>query len=394
MVMTQPVEHALDFYQFDTLLTPKEREVRDRVREFVNREVIPIITPYWERGDFPFEIIPRMAELNICGGTINGYGCPGMSAVAAGLVGMELSRGDGSISTFYGVTSGLAMTSIYLCGSDEQKEEWLPALARLEKIGAFALTEPYIGSDASHIQTTARLEGDTYVLNGAKRWIGNATFADVTIVWAQDDQTGQVSGFLVEKGTPGFNTTKMTGKLSLRALENADIKLENCAIPAKNKLAKARTFRDTAAVLKATRYGVAWGALGHAVAAYEIALQYAQERQQFGRPIAGFQMIQEKLVRMLSEVVQMQLLTWRLSVLADQGVMTDGQAALAKVNNAAKARQIVALGREILGGNGILLENQLARHFADMEAVYTYEGTNEINSLVVGREITGLQAFA
>lgn len=394
MVMIQPVEHALDFYQFDSLLTPKEREVRDRVREFVNREVIPIITPYWERGEFPFEIIPKMAALNICGGTIDGYGCPGMSAVAAGLVGMELSRGDGSISTFYGVTSGLAMTSIYLCGSDEQKEEWLPALARLEKIGAFALTEPYIGSDASHIQTTARLEGDTYILNGAKRWIGNATFADVTIVWAQDDQTGQVSGFLVEKGTPGFNATKMTGKLSLRALENADIKLENCAIPAKNKLAKARTFRDTAAVLKATRYGVAWGALGHAMAAYDIALQYALERQQFGRPIAGFQMIQEKLVKMLSEIVQMQLLTWRLSVLADQGTMTDGQAALAKVNNAAKARQVVALGREILGGNGILLENQIARHFADMEAVYTYEGTNEINTLVVGREITGLQAFA
>ncbi|MBA3945024.1 MAG: acyl-CoA dehydrogenase family protein [Herpetosiphonaceae bacterium] len=389
----QAVDHALDFYQFDALLTPEELEVRDRVRAFVDSEVVPIINPYWERAEFPFEIIPKLAALNICGGPIKGYGCPGMSSVAAGLIGAELSRGDGSICTFFGVTSGLAMSSIYYCGSEEQREQWLPAMARMEKIGAFGLTEPQVGSDASHIQTTARLEGDTYVLNGAKRWIGNATFADVTIIWAQDAETGQIGGFLVEKDTAGFTATKMEGKLAKRALLNADIKLENCVIPASNKLPKARSFRDTANVLKNTRYGVAWEGVGHAQAAYEIALRYSQERQQFGKKIAGYQMIQEKLVKMLAEIVAMQLTTWRLSVLRDEGTMTEGQASLAKMNNAAKARQVVALGREILGGNGILLEYHLARHYADMEAVYTYEGTNEINTLVVGREITGVPAF-
>ncbi len=389
----QAVDHALDFYQFDALLTPAEREIRDRVRAFVDAEVTPIINPYWERAEFPFELIPKLAALNVCGGTIQGYGCPGMSSVAAGLVGAELARGDGSVDTFFGVTSGLAMGSIYYCGSEEQKQQWLPALAKMEKIGAFGLTEPYIGSDASHIQTTARYEGDTYVLNGAKRWIGNATFADVTIIWAQDDQTGQVSGFLVEKDTPGFTATKMEGKIAKRALYNADIVLKDCVVPASSKLAKARSFRDTAVVLRNTRYGVAWEAVGHAQAAYEIALRYAKERQQFGKPIAGYQLIQKKLVEMLAEIVAMQLTTWRLSVLRDEGTMTEGQASLAKVNNAAKARQIVAQAREILGGNGILLENHIARHFADMEAVYTYEGSNEINTLVVGREITGVQAF-
>ncbi len=389
----QAVDHALDFYQFDALLTPEELEIRDRVRAFADTEVVPIINPYWERAEFPFEIIPKLAALNICGGPIKGYGCPGMSSVAAGLIGAELSRGDGSICTFFGVTSGLAMSSIYYCGSEEQREQWLPAMARMEKIGAFGLTEPHVGSDASHIQTTARLEGDTYVLNGAKRWIGNATFADVTIIWAQDAETGQIGGFLVEKDTPGFTATKMEGKLAKRALLNADIKLENCVIPATNKLPKARSFRDTANVLKNTRYGVAWEGVGHAQAAYEIALRYSQQRQQFGKPIAGYQMIQEKLVKMLAEIVAMQLTTWRLSVLRDEGTMTEGQASLAKMNNAAKARQVVAMGREILGGNGILLEYHLARHYADMEAVYTYEGTNEINTLVVGREITGVPAF-
>ncbi|MBA3468297.1 MAG: acyl-CoA dehydrogenase family protein [Herpetosiphonaceae bacterium] len=385
---------ALDFYQFDLLLTAEERELRDRVREFMQREVKPIINAYWERAEFPFELIPKLAGLGICGGTIAGYGCPGLSSVATGLIAAEMARVDGSICTFFGVTSGLAMSSIYYCGSEEQKQRWLPPLARMEKIGAFALTEPDIGSDASHIQTTARREGDSYVLNGAKRWIGNASFADVVIVWARDEETRQVSGFLVEKGTPGFDATVIEGKIAKRALLNADIVLNECRIPVANKLAKANSFRDTAVVLANTRFGVAWEGVGHAEAAYEIALRYSQERQQFGKPIGSFQLIQEKLVKMLAEIVAMQLTTWRLSVLRDQGLMTDGQSSLAKMNNAAKARQIVALAREILGGNGILLENHIARHFADVEAVYTYEGSNEINTLVVGREITGLAAFA
>jgi glutaryl-CoA dehydrogenase len=390
---TPVVDHALDFYDLDELLTDDERAVRDRVRAFVDEEVTPVINPYWEKAEFPFELVPKLAALHICGGTIQGYGCPGMSSVAAGLAGMELARGDGSLNTFFGVTSGLAMTSIYLCGSEEQKSFWLPPLARMEKIGAFGLTEPAIGSDASHLETRARRIGDMYVLDGAKRWIGNATFADVVVIWARDEETGQVGGFLVEQGTPGFTATKMEGKLAKRAIINADITLEDCAIPESNRLPLARSFRDTAAVLRATRYGVAWEAVGHARAAYEIALSYAKQRVQFGRPIAGFQLIQAKLVKMLAELTSMQLLSWRLSQLHQSNRLTDGQAALAKQSNAAKAREVVALGREILGGNGILLENHIARHFADVEAVYTYEGSNEINTLVVGREITGIAAF-
>lgn len=393
MIEQIATDPALDFYQFDLLLTDEEREIRDRVREFMEREVKPIINDYWERAEFPFELIPKLAELNVCGGTIKGYGCPGMSSVASGLVASEMARVDGSICTFLGVTSGLAMSSIYYCGSEEQKEYWLPQLARMEKIGAFALTEPNIGSDASHLQTTARRDGDSYVLNGAKRWIGNATFADVIIVWARDEETNGVCGYLVEKGTPGFEATLIEGKIAKRALWNADVILNECRIPAANKLAKTKSFRDTATVLANTRYGVAWEGVGHAEAAYEMALRYSQERRQFGKPIGANQLIQEKLVKMLAEVVAMQLTTWRLSVLRDQGLMTDGQASLAKMNNAAKARQIVAVAREIFGGNGILLENHIARHFADVEAVYTYEGSNEVNMLVVGREITGFAAF-
>ncbi len=390
---TPALDPALDFYEFDALLSPEERDVRDRVRAFVEADVKPIINGYWERAEFPFELIPKLAALNICGGPIKGYGAPGLSSVATGLAALEMARGDASVCTFFGVTSGLAMSSIYYCGSEEQKQRWLPGLARMDLIGAFGLTEPEIGSDASHLLTTVQRVGDSYVLNGAKRWIGNATFADLTIIWARDEETGQVGGYVVEKDTPGFTATAIEGKIAKRAVINADIRLEDCAVPAANRLPLARSFRDTANVLKNTRYGVAWEAIGHAQAAYEIALAYSKTRQQFGKPIAGYQMIQEKLVKMLAEIVAMQLTTWRLSNLRDQGRMTEGQASLAKANNAAKARQIVALGREILGGNGILLENHLARHFVDMEAVYTYEGTNEINTLVVGREITGVAAF-
>jgi glutaryl-CoA dehydrogenase len=268
-------------------------------------------------------------------------------------------------------------------------------MARLEKIGAFGLTEPGVGSDASHIQTTAKRVGDRYVLNGAKRWIGNATFADVVVIWAQDEETGRVGGFLVERGAPGFAARVIGGKIAKRPLQNAEITLTNCEVPEANRLPLARSFRDTAAVLKATRFGVAWEGVGHATAAFEIAREYALKREQFGRPIASFQLVQQKLVAMLGELTAIQLIAWRLSKLLDERPedVTDGMASLAKQQCAGRARQVVAWGRELLGGNGILLENHMARHFADMEAVYTYEGTNEVNTLVVGREITGIAAF-
>ncbi|MBO9318843.1 MAG: acyl-CoA dehydrogenase family protein [Chloroflexus sp.] len=393
--MTIASERGIDLFRFDELLTPRERALRDKVRAFCNEHVIPIINDYWERAEFPFELIPRIAELGIVGGTIKGYGCPGFSSVEVGIIAAELARGDGSVGTFVGVTSGLAMGAIAACGSEEQKQRWLPAMARLEKIGAFALTEPHVGSDAAHIRTTARRVSGGYLLNGAKRWIGNATFADVIVVWAQDEETGRVGGFLVEKGTPGYQATKIEGKIAKRSVINADITLENVFVPEENRLPFARSFRDTANILKNTRYGVAWEAVGHAQAAYELALEYTLQREQFGRPIAGFQLVQQKLVHMLGDLTAIQLMAWRLSKLRDEDEtqVTEGMASLAKQYCAAKARQIVALGREVLGGNGILLDRHIARHFADIEAVYTYEGTNEINTLVVGREITGIAAF-
>jgi glutaryl-CoA dehydrogenase len=389
------VAQELDFYHLDGLLTPEERAVRERVRAFCDEAVTPIINDYWERAEFPFELVPGLAALGVAGGTIKGYGCPGLSHVAVGVASMELSRGDGSVETFIGVTSGLAMQSIYLCGSEEQKERWLPQMARLERIGAFALTEPEVGSDAAHIRTTARRVGDRYLLNGEKKWIGNAGFADVVVVWAQDEATGKLGGFLVEKGAPGFEARVIGGKIAKRPLQNYQITLRDVEVPEANRLPGARSFRDTAAILKATRFGVAWEGVGHALAAFELARAYTVAREQFGRPIASFQLVQQKLVHMLGELTAAQLIAWRLSKLLDEAPeqVTEGMASLAKQQCAARARQVVALGRELLGGNGILLEHHMARHFADMEAVYTYEGTNEVNTLVVGREITGIAAF-
>lgn len=382
-----------DFYLMDELLSAEERSIRDKVRAFSDQEVIPIINDYWERAEFPFELIAKLAALNIAGGSISGYGCPGMSAVASGLIALELARGDASICTFFGVHSGLAMSSIAMLGSEEQKQRWLPSMARMEKIGAFGLTEPNHGSDAVALETRAHRAGDEYILNGAKRWIGNASFADVTIIWARDDE-GKVGGFLVEKGTPGFEAKVIKGKVAKRAVWQADITLTDVHVPAENRLAYSRSFKDTSSVLTATRSGVAWEAVGHAVAAYEIALQYARERVQFGRPLTNFQIIQNKLASMLANVTSMQLLCLRLGQLQQQGRMTDAMASLAKMNNARLAREVVAEAREMLGGNGILLDYHIARHHADIEAVFTYEGTDTIQSLIVGRDITGVSAFA
>ncbi len=382
-----------DFYLMDELLTAEERSIRDKVRTFCDKEVIPIINDYWERAEFPFELVPRLATLNIAGGSIKGYGCPGMSAVASGLIALELARGDASICTFFGVHSGLAMSSIAMLGSEEQKQHWLPLMARMEKIGAFGLTEPNHGSDAVALETRAQWVDNEYIINGAKRWIGNASFADVTIIWARDDD-GNVGGFLVEKGTPGFEPRVMTGKVAKRAVWQADITLSDVHVPVENRLALSHSFKDTSSVLTATRSGVAWEAVGHAVAAYEIAAAYARKRIQFGKPLASFQIIQNKLASMLANVTSMQLLCLRLGQLQGEGKMTAAMASLAKMNNARLAREVVADAREMLGGNGILLDYHIARHHADIEAVFTYEGTDTIQSLIVGREITGVQAFS
>jgi glutaryl-CoA dehydrogenase len=381
-----------DYYLIDELLTDEEREYRDRVRAFADQEVIPIINDYWDKAQFPFELIPKIAELNIAGTTIQDYDCPGMSHVAAGLIAVEMARGDGSLNTFFGVHSGLAMGTIEICGSEEQREKWLPPMARMEKIGAFGLTEAAHGSDSVQLETSVRREGDEYVINGEKRWIGNATFADVTIIWARDEE-GNVGGYLVEKGTPGFSTELITGKMGKRAVWQPDISLEDVRIPLENKLAGANTFKDTNKVLTATRAMVAWEAIGHAVASYEAALTYAKERVQFGKPIASFQIIQNKLANMLAEITTMQLLCFRLSQLQEAGKMTGAMASLAKMNNAKKAKQVCAEARDIMGGNGVLLEYHVARHLSDMEIVYTYEGTDTMQSLIVGREITGIGAF-
>ncbi|CCG02673.1 acyl-CoA dehydrogenase family protein [Blastococcus saxobsidens] len=382
-----------DFYAFEDLLEPEEIAIRDRVRAFGEQEVLPRINDYWERADFPFELVPRLAEIGVVGGIIEGYGCPGMSNVAAGLVAAELARADGSIGTFNGVHSFLAMQSIALLGDEEQRERWLPEMARLEKIGAFGLTEPRHGSDAVGLETSARRDGDAYVLNGQKKWIGNGSIADYVIVWARGED-GAVSGYVVEKGTPGYEATVMTGKTALRAVWQAEITLTDVRVPAENKLANCHSFKDVSQVLDRTRYTVAWRALGLATASYELALAHALQREQFGQPIAGFQLVQDKLARMLAEITSMQLMCWRLSKLADAGKMTAAMASLAKMNHAAKARAIVADARDILGGDGILIDHHVARHHADMEAVFTFEGTDSVQALIVGRAITGLSAIS
>ena len=382
-----------DYFFLDDLLTEEERDVRDRVRFFCDKYVIPIITDYWEREEFPFELLPKIAALNIAGTTIEGYGCPKMSATAAGLVSRELARGDGGLTTFFAVHSGVAMTSIATLGSEEQKERWLPPMARMEKIGAFGLTEPQHGSDAGLLETTARREGNEYVIDGEKRWIGNASFADVTVIWAREEND-KLAAFLVEKGIPGLKATVITGKASQRTVLNTDLKLDGVRVPAENRLANSRGFGDAVQVLTPTRHNVAWEAVGHAVAAYEVALTYAKERVQFGKPIASFQLIQGKLAKMLADITAMQTLCFRLSQLRAERRMTIAMASLAKMHNAKRAYQVVADARDILGGNGVLLEYHVARHLADMQAVYTYDGTDSVLALIVGRDITGYQAFS
>lgn len=386
---------GFDYYKMDNFLPDTHKELRQQIRRWVNEVVLPNINPYWERAEFPYDIAMRIKELPIIGGLIRGYESAGLDPMAMGIVGYELARGDGSIGTFYGVHSGLAMGSIGLLGSNDQRERWLPAMARLEKIGAFGLTEPERGSAAVDIQTTFRRDGGEYVLNGAKRWIGNATISGILIIWARDEATGEFGGFVIEdpQEVEGLTMTNIQGKIGKRAILNADIVLENVRVPADNRLEKVKTFKDIGKVLVMGRTGVAWEAAGIASAAFEYALEYAKNREQFGKPIASFQLIQQKLVEMATEVTLMQLQCFQMSNLMIAGTLTDGIAAMAKYNCARKARQVCLLARETMGGNGLLVENHVARLLTDAEVVYTYEGTNDINLLIVGRDLTGISAF-
>ncbi|HWM96372.1 MAG TPA: acyl-CoA dehydrogenase family protein [Streptosporangiaceae bacterium] len=382
-----------DFYHLEQLLDDAGRDALQRTREFMTKEVGPVINRYWTREEFPHELIPGFARLGIAGVAYTGYGCPGGGPLLDGMIAMELARTDPSFSTFSGVHSGLAMGSIYLCGSEEQKQRWLPPMARLEKIGAFALTEPEHGSDSVALETTARRDGGGWVLNGRKRWIGNAVWCDVIVVYARDTGDGQVKAFVVEKDNPGYAASKITGKVALRMVQNADITLTGCRVSDDARLANCNSFADVAQVLKGTRNVVSWASAGHGVAAYDIALNYAQRRTQFGRPIAKNQLIQAMLVEMLGEVTAMQLYCIRLGRLIDDGKMTDTMASLAKYFCTVKARHVCRMARDILGGNGILLDFHVIRHMCDMEALLTYEGTAEIQTLLVGRDITGQSAF-
>ena len=383
-----------DFLAFELLLEDRDRELVSDVRAFMTREVEPVINGYWTRAAFPHDLVPGIAELGIAGLAYDGPGCPARGALVDGMVAMELARVDPSIGTFMGVHGGLAMGSIMLCGSDEQRERWLPAMARMELIGAFGLTEPDVGSAISAgLATTARRDGDGWVINGEKKWIGNAAFADLVVIWARDEADRQVKGFVVEKDTDGMAFDKQEDKIALRVVQNAEIHLHDVRVPEDNRLQGANSFRDTSNVLRVTRMGVAWQATGCARGAFEHALRYTKQRQQFGRPIASFQMVQDLLVKMLSNVTSSTAMNVRASQLQDAGLLKDEHASLCKAHATVRMREAVGWAREVLGGNGILLEHHVGRFVADAEAIYSYEGTREMNTLIVGRALTGHSAF-
>jgi glutaryl-CoA dehydrogenase len=393
-----PYEHlgealATDYFFVREQFTDEQWERFLATRRFVDQEVLPAINGYWEAAELPWPLMRRLAELELLGEDIEGHGCPGMSPLSRGLVNMELHRGDGSLGTFLGVQSGLAMKAIDLLGSEEQKARWLPEMARLDSVGAFALTEPDHGSDSVALETSARPDGDGWVLDGAKRWIGNGSIADVVVVWARSTEDDQVKGFLVEKGTPGFDAVTMEGKGASRAIWQAELRLDGVRVAEESRLPGAESFKATGRVLVTTRVTCAWAALGHAVAAYDIALTYAKQRKQFGKPLCAFQSVQDRLVKMLAEVTGIQLYCMQLARLEEAGRLSDTIAGLAKLNNTRKARMVIAEARDLLGGNGILLENHVIRHMGDIEVIHTYEGTETMQTLIVGRDITGVGAF-
>jgi glutaryl-CoA dehydrogenase len=387
-----------DFFRYGDELTDDERAVLARVREFLRTEVEPVALDHWSRGEFPHHLVPGFAGLDIAALPYDDLDGPAARRMLIGFVSMELAHTDPSMNSFFGIHNGLAMGSIDLCGSAEQRERWLPAMARLDRIGAFALAEPHGGSDVARgLETTARRDGDTWVLDGEKRWIGNGTFADLVVVWARDvtddPAKGPVRGFVVGRDNPGMTTTKIEHKIALRIVQNADIVLRGCRVPEADRLQNANSFADTNKVLRRTRGGVAWGSTGTMMAAYEIALDYAKEREQFGRPIAGFQLIQDLLVRMLGNITASLGMAVQLAKMQDAGTARDEHAALAKEFCTTKMRETVSMAREVVGGNGVVLDYGVAKYFADAEALYSFEGTRQINTLVVGRSITGRSAF-
>ncbi|CAA6654749.1 unnamed protein product [Spirodela intermedia] len=380
---------ASDYYQFDDLLNPEEKAVRRKVREVMEKEIAPIMSKYWEKAEFPFQAIPKLSSLGVAGGTIKGYGCPGLSCLGSAIAAAEVARVDASCSTFILVHSSLAMLTIGLCGSEDQKQKYLPSLAQLETVGCWALTEPDYGSDASSLRTTATRVDGGWVLDGQKRWIGNSTFADILIVFARNTSTNQINGFIVKKGAPGLSVTKIENKIGLRIVQNGDILLNKVFVPDEDKLSGVTCFQDTSKVLAVSRVMVAWQPIGISMGVYDMC-----HRKQFGAPLAAFQINQEKLVRMLGNIQAMLLVGWRLCKLYESGKMTPGHASLGKAWNSQKARETVSLGRELLGGTESWPTScSLLQAFCDLEPIFSYEGTYDINCLVTGREITGIASF-
>jgi len=381
----------VDYYALDELLDEEERMTRASVRSFVEREVLPVIERCHSEEQFPRPLIARMGELGFFGANLKGYGCAGLSNGAYGLIMQELEAGDSGLRSMASVQGSLAMFAIWRWGSEEQKERWLPAMASGRAIGCFGLTEPDHGSDPGGMETRARRDGSGYVLSGVKRWITNGSIADVSVVWAKDGET--IRGFLVERGTPGFSAHDIKGKFSLRASITSELVLEDVRVPAAALLPGAEGLGGPFSCLNQARYGIVWGALGAARTCYLTALRYAQERKQFDRPIAGYQLVQQKLVHMLSEITKGQLLAWRLGRLKDAGTMRPEQVSLAKRNNVSVALDIARLARDILGANGIVNEYPVIRHMMNLETVNTYEGTYDMHTLIIGRDITGLDAI-
>jgi len=385
--------NGIDFYKIDELLSEEERMIRDTVRDFVSNEVLPIIDRHNREATFPLPLVSKMAELGLLGANIEGYGCAGLSHTAYGVIMQELERGDSGLRSFVSVQGALCMYPILTFGTDDQKNDWLPAMAKGQAIGCFGLTEPDHGSDPGGMETRARRAGDHFVLNGTKNWITNGTIADIAVVWAKDDE-GIVRGFLVEKGTPGFSSSDITGKFALRASITSELTFQDCRIPAANILPGTKGLKSPLMCLSQARYGIAWGAIGAAQAVLDEALQYAKSRIQFGKPIAAFQLVQQKLAWMATEITKGQLLALRLGRLKDAGRISPQQISMAKMNNVNIALECARLGRDILGANGTHDEYQVGRHMCNLEAVKTYEGTHDIHVLIIGEELTGIPAYS
>lgn len=387
---------GVDFYNIDELLTEEERLIRSSVREFLEKEVVPLIAEAWHKEE-PVnfrEVGKKFGELGMLGSFIpEEYGCPGMNYTSFGLICQEVERVDSALRSFVAVTSGLVMFPIWKYGSEEQKKKYLPKLAKGEIIGCFGMTEPNVGSDPASMETTARKDGDEWVLNGTKTWISEAEIADIAVVWARDVSDGKIKGFVVERGTKGFKQSAITKKGSMRAGDVGELYLSDCRVPEENRLPNAVGLRTALSCLDQARFGIAWGAIGAAMDCYETALNYAKNRKQFGVPIASYQLVQAKLVDMFTEITKGQLVAWRLGRLMDQGKATPEQISFAKRNNVRVARFCARTAREILGANGISLDYSPIRHMANIESVYTYEGTDDIHTLILGRFITGIQAF-